>query len=105
LVSHNHYDHLDLPTLRAVGSRVIAGIGTARTFRRTGLACSELQWWGEERVGPVKVSFVPAQHWSHRGATDTNEALWGGFVIEGSSARIYHSGDTAYFDGFSEIGK
>src|SRR5471032_100942 len=51
------------------------------------------------------LSFVPSQHWSRRGPFDTNHALWGGFVIEGSKSRIYHAGDTAYFDGFTEIGK
>ncbi len=105
LVSHNHYDHLDVPTLTAVGAPVIAGDGTARNLRRTALRCSELAWWSHVQVGPVTVHFVPAQHWSRRGASDTNEALWGGFVIEGSSACVYHSGDTAYFDGFAEIGR
>jgi L-ascorbate metabolism protein UlaG (beta-lactamase superfamily) len=51
------------------------------------------------------VRFVPSQHWSRRGLSDMNATLWGGFIIEGSSARIYHSGDTAYFDGFREIGQ
>jgi L-ascorbate metabolism protein UlaG (beta-lactamase superfamily) len=50
------------------------------------------------------VTYVPSQHWSRRGLFDTNETLWGGFVIEGKSARVYHAGDTAYFEGFKEIG-
>lgn len=105
LVTHNHRDHLDLPSLRAVGSPVIAGLGLAPFFTRSGLACTELDWWGETRVAGVSIRFVPSQHWSRRGLSDTNETLWGGFVIEGSTARIYHSGDTAYFDGFAEIGR
>jgi L-ascorbate metabolism protein UlaG (beta-lactamase superfamily) len=105
LVTHNHFDHLDLPSLKAVRRPVIAGLGLARFFARHGLDCSELEWWGQSRVGAVTVRFVPSQHWSRRGLSDTNETLWGGFVIEGSSARVYHSGDTAYFDGFSEIGR
>ena len=105
LVSHNHYDHLDLPTLAAVGVPIVAGRGTSRNLGSSGLPCTELDWWGSTRVGPVTVHFVPAQHWSRRGLRDTNQALWGGFVIEGSSARIYHSGDTASFDGFKEIGR
>jgi L-ascorbate metabolism protein UlaG (beta-lactamase superfamily) len=52
----------------------------------------------------VRFTFVPTQHWSRRGLFDTNNALWGGFVIEGSKSRVYHAGDTAYFAGFSEIG-
>lgn len=105
LVSHNHYDHLDLPTLRRVGAKVIAGHGLKRLFSREKLVCEELGWWQSAKVGDVTVHFVPAQHWSRRGLNDVNETLWGGFVIEGSSAKVYHSGDTAYFKGFEEISR
>jgi L-ascorbate metabolism protein UlaG (beta-lactamase superfamily) len=65
----------------------------------------ELGWWDADLVGKgVRVTYVPSQHWSRRGLFDTNETLWGGFVIEGTSARIYHAGDTAYFEGFRQIG-
>jgi L-ascorbate metabolism protein UlaG (beta-lactamase superfamily) len=105
LITHNHRDHLDLPSVRAVGRPVVAGLGLAPLCEASGLECTELPWWGETRIGAVTVRFVPSQHWSRRGLNDTNETLWGGFVIEGSTARIYHSGDTAYFDGFCEIGR
>lgn len=105
LVTHNHRDHLDVPSLRGVGRPVIGGLGLTKFFARYDLRCTELEWWAEARVGEVSVRFVPAQHWSRRGLSDANETLWGGFVIAGSTARIYHSGDTAYFDGFSEIGR
>ena len=105
LVSHNHRDHLDLPSLRAVGSPVVAGLGLAPLFAKSKLACTELAWWEETRVGNVTIRFVPSQHWSRRGLNDANATLWGGFVIEGSTGRLYHSGDTAYFEGFSEIGR
>ncbi len=104
LVSHSHYDHLDLPTLEAVGAPVIAGLGLERWFRDRKIFATELGWWQSARVGPVRITFVPSQHWSRRGLFDTNRALWGGFVVEGSRATIYHSGDTAYFAGFREIG-
>jgi len=104
LVSHGHFDHLDMPTVEKVGAPVIAGLGLERLFRDRGLFATELGWWSEARVGPVKVTFVPSQHWSRRGLFDTNRTLWGGFVIEGSRATLYHSGDTAYFEGFEEIG-
>jgi L-ascorbate metabolism protein UlaG (beta-lactamase superfamily) len=103
LVSHNHYDHLDLPTLQRAGAPVVAGLGQARLLGRLG--CTELPWWGQTRVGNVTVHFVPAQHWSRRGLADANQMLWGGFVIEGGGARLYHAGDTAWFDGFAEIGR
>src|SRR5205807_1850420 len=51
------------------------------------------------------IAFVPSQHWSQRSAFDRNDSLWGGFVVSGGGKRIYHSGDTAYFSGFAEIGK
>jgi L-ascorbate metabolism protein UlaG (beta-lactamase superfamily) len=105
LVSHSHYDHLDLPTLTAVGAPVIAGLRLEKLFRKNGLACTELGWWQSARVGPVRVTFVPAQHWSRRGLFDQNETLWGGLVIEGSRAVIFHAGDTGWFEGFAEIGR
>jgi L-ascorbate metabolism protein UlaG (beta-lactamase superfamily) len=110
LVTHNHRDHLDLPSLKGVQRPIIAGLGLTRFFSGHGLACTELAWWADTQVrsseeGSVTVRFVPSQHWSRRGLNDMNETLWGGFIIEGSSARIYHSGDTAYFDGFTEIGQ
>ena len=104
LVSHSHYDHLDLPTLERVGAPVVAGLGLDRLFERRGLPCTALGWWGSTRIGEVRITFVPSQHWSRRGLLDANETLWGGFVIEGRGAALYHSGDTAYFDGFREIG-
>ncbi|HEY7724362.1 MAG TPA: MBL fold metallo-hydrolase [Anaeromyxobacteraceae bacterium] len=104
LVSHDHYDHLDLPTLRRVGAPVIGGLGLRRLLARERLPCTELGWWQSTRVGGVRVTFVPAQHFGQRGFSDRNERLWGGFVVEGSSAAVYHAGDTARFPGFAEIG-
>ncbi len=105
LVSHNHYDHLDLPTLQDVRAPVVTGLGHTRLFRGSRLPCTELDWWTSTKVGPVTIHYVPSQHWSRRALAAPNEMLWGGFVIEGSSARLYHSGDTAFFDGFKEIGR
>lgn len=103
LVTHGHYDHLDAASVNAAGARVILGVGLGKAVA---LPSVELGWWDAERVSDsVRVSFVPSQHWHRRGLFDTNEALWGGFVIEGSRSRIYHAGDTAWFEGFKEIGK
>jgi L-ascorbate metabolism protein UlaG (beta-lactamase superfamily) len=104
LISHSHYDHLDQPTLEAVHAPVVAGLGLERFFRDRGLFATELGWWATTTVRGVRITFVPAQHWSRRGLFDTNRTLWGGFVIEGSRAALYHSGDTAWFEGFAEIG-
>jgi len=97
LVTHSHYDHYDRPSVEAAGAPWIAGTAMGAT--------RELGWWDSDRINDhVRVTFVPSQHWSRRGLFDTNQTLWGGFLIEGSAARIYHAGDTAYFEGFREIG-
>ncbi len=105
LVTHNHRDHLDLPSLKAAGAPVVVGLGLGPFFEQRGLSATELGWWQSTSLGSLRVTFVPSQHWSRRGLLDTNETLWGGFVLEGGGARLYHSGDTAYFDGFAEIGR
>jgi L-ascorbate metabolism protein UlaG (beta-lactamase superfamily) len=108
LVSHNHRDHLDAPTIRRIGAAptyvVPAGLG--RFFTRRGAdKVVELDWWAHTQLGGLTIHFVPSQHWSQRGAADKNETLWGGFVLEAGGARIYFAGDTAYFEGFREIGR
>jgi L-ascorbate metabolism protein UlaG (beta-lactamase superfamily) len=105
LVSHSHYDHLDLPTLARLRVPVVAGLGVAEVVAGERLPCAELGWWQSTRIGDVTITFVPAQHWSRRGLTDTNRTLWGGFVVEGPSGRVYHAGDSGWFDGFAEIGR
>ena len=104
LVTHGHYDHLDRRSVRDAGARVLCGTGLGRSI--SGVPVAELGWWDSEWISDqVRVTFVPSQHWSRRGLLDVNQALWGGFVIEGKTARVYHSGDTAYFEGFAEIGR
>ncbi|HET6440191.1 MAG TPA: MBL fold metallo-hydrolase [Anaeromyxobacter sp.] len=105
LLSHAHYDHLDVPTLEEIRGPMVTGLGVKRYLRNAGQTVRELGWWESTLVGTVRVSFVPAQHWSRRGLLDANAALWGGFVIEGQSACLYHAGDTGLFDGFREIGR
>ena len=65
----------------------------------------ELDWWESIGLDGMTLTLVPARHWSRRGVLDTNRSLWGGFVIESVGAALYHAGDTAYFDGFTEIGR
>jgi L-ascorbate metabolism protein UlaG (beta-lactamase superfamily) len=102
LVSHNHYDHLDQPSVRAVGAPVFAGSGMGSLVER----CREMEWWDSAAVTDrVRVHFVPSKHWSRRRLRDVNRTLWGGFVIQGESGAVYHAGDSAYFDGFAEIGR
>jgi L-ascorbate metabolism protein UlaG (beta-lactamase superfamily) len=108
VISHNHYDHLDRPTLLALGGDlpyfVPAGLG--RWFRRLGCRrVQEMEWWQSLPIGRATVTFVPARHWSRRTPFDTNRSWWGGFVLSGGGRRVYFAGDTAYFDGFAEIGR
>ena len=88
LVSHNHYDHMDMPSLRAVGAPVVLGLGNARSLGGH-LPATELGWWDSLEVGGVRVTYVPSQHWSRRSLNDANRALWGGFVMEGDGLTIY----------------
>ena len=108
LVSHDHYDHLDLPSVRALarrGVRFVVPSGVGEIVRRAGGEVAELDWWERKDMGPVTVHCVPSRHFSGRSLLDRNRRLWAGFVVEGPSRRFYHAGDTAAFDGFSEIGR
>jgi L-ascorbate metabolism protein UlaG (beta-lactamase superfamily) len=110
LVTHNHYDHLDLPTLRAVRRRwkppAMTGLGNARHLAKAGIGgARELDWWEEARFGPLRVTYVPAQHFSARTLWDRNRSLWGGFVVEAEDgARVFFAGDSGWCPHFAEIG-
>lgn len=107
LVSHDHYDHLDLPSIAALARRGVTffvPLGLGDLVRSVGGTAVELDWWGERQVGRVRVVCVPAQHFSGRTLTDTNSTLWSGWVVSGPSRRFLHAGDTGYFPGFTEIG-
>ena len=108
LISHNHYDHLDVPTVRrlaATGARVLVPLKVGALLRRAGVArVDELDWWETRRLGPLTVHCVPSQHWSGRGLVDQSLTLWGGWAVMGRSERFYFAGDTGYFPGFAEIG-
>jgi L-ascorbate metabolism protein UlaG (beta-lactamase superfamily) len=108
LVSHNHRDHFDLPSLKRIGPSAlyVVPLGNAELLRKLGLTnVVELDWWQTHTLGQTQITLVPARHWSMRNPWDRNNMLWGGFVIRSSEGVVYHSGDTALFDGFSEIGK
>ena len=108
-VSHSHYDHLDLPTLKAIGKDALYIVpkDNADVLTAAGLDKGvELGWWESHQVGDVKVTLVPAQHWSMRAPWDKNRRLWGGFVYESPEGTSYHAGDTAFNEQvFTEIGR
>jgi L-ascorbate metabolism protein UlaG (beta-lactamase superfamily) len=102
-VSHSHYDHLDVPSLRALASRgrprFVVPRDNGELLRAAGIGdVVELGWWESTSVGGVRVTCVPAQHWSMRVPWDRNARLWGGFVYESTDGVAYHAGDTAFSD-------
>ncbi|MGW3493689.1 MBL fold metallo-hydrolase [Streptomyces sp. NPDC001020] len=109
VISHNHYDHLDAPTVRRLpcDTPVFAPAGLARWFRRRRFTrVTELDWWEGAELGGVRFDFVPAHHWSKRTLTDTCTSLWGGWVLTASDGqRVYFAGDTGYGHWFERIGR
>jgi N-acyl-phosphatidylethanolamine-hydrolysing phospholipase D len=108
LLSHDHYDHTDRASIRALGARGVPFFGPrgmAELVRSFGAQAEELSWWESREVAGVRVHCVPARHFSGRGLTDRDRRLWAGWVVQGPTRRFYHAGDTAYFPGFAEIGE
>jgi L-ascorbate metabolism protein UlaG (beta-lactamase superfamily) len=124
LLSHAHMDHLNLPSLRRIvrHTRRLCGTAPAVVVPRgvedlvSTLGFSQvisLEWWQSAQLHslsaasqtlPVEITMTPAQHWGARMFSDTHRGF-GGYVLAGAGHRVYHSGDTAYFDGFAEIGR
>jgi L-ascorbate metabolism protein UlaG (beta-lactamase superfamily) len=108
LVSHNHYDHLDLETLRRLEDAhrplFLTGLGNRAFLEEHGLGrVREFDWWESTVHGDATFTFTPAQHWSGRGLSGRNRTLWGGFVVECSGMRTYFAGDTGYWRHFRDL--
>jgi L-ascorbate metabolism protein UlaG (beta-lactamase superfamily) len=105
LVSHNHYDHMDLPTLARLRAThdplVIAPLGNEYVLRDGDerMRVHTLDWWQHAAVKDLRVHVVPVYHWSRRRLFDRNKALWGGFAIETRAGTLYYGGDTGFRDG------
>lgn len=107
LISHNHYDSFDIPTLDKLRQRdkpkIGFGIGNAYYLNTSfDQDVIEMDWQDAFDFKPLKFIFLPAQHWSKRGFNDTNKALWGSFAIIGSK-KIYFAGDTGYANHFKTV--
>ncbi|WP_438445075.1 MBL fold metallo-hydrolase [Gorillibacterium sp. sgz5001074] len=111
LITHDHYDHLDYPSIRKLKDKVghffvPCGVGTH--LIRWGVAeeaITELHWWEEVQFQGLTIALTPSQHFSGRGPANRDTTLWGGWVILGSSTRFYTSGDGGYGAHFQEIGE
>jgi L-ascorbate metabolism protein UlaG (beta-lactamase superfamily) len=109
VVSHNHYDHLDLPTLRrlekAFSPTVFVGLGNKALLERAGLRkVVELDWWQGVKLGPsLEVIAAPAQHFANRGLCDAAGTLWASWVLRSPHGAVYFGGDTGYGPHFGQV--
>ncbi len=111
VISHNHYDHLDLATLEILAERrpethFYVPLGNADLLRGEGIVnVHELDWGQHINHAGVRITCLPAQHWSQRGVADRQKALWSSWAVTADDRRFYFGGDTGLFDGFGEIGQ
>jgi L-ascorbate metabolism protein UlaG (beta-lactamase superfamily) len=114
LLTHAHMDHLDMASLRRViratrkltgrTPEVVVPRGVEDLVERLGFSrIHRLAWWEKVEIQGLTVTMTPCKHWGARMFRDTHRG-YGGYVIQGGGQSVYHSGDTAYFDGFREIG-
>ncbi|MFJ5303527.1 MBL fold metallo-hydrolase [Streptomyces sp. NPDC088350] len=110
VVSHDHYDHLDMPTIKALADTdtlFAVPLGVGAHLEHWGVSADrlrELDWNEETKVGGLTLTATPARHFCGRGLRNTQHTLWASWVVAGDEHRIYHSGDTGYFEGFKDIG-
>ena len=110
VISHDHYDHLDMPTVRQLAERVpqwIVPLGVGAHLEHWGVApqaITELDWWDSTLVASLELVSTPARHFSGRFVNDQSATLWSGWAILGHDQRVFYSGDTALTPEFAEIG-
>jgi len=106
VISHDHYDHLDKPTILRLGNKplYLVPLGVGAILKSWGIDhYQELDWWDEFVYNKIRFTCTPAQHFSGRTPLDRNQSLWASWVIRGNHQNIYFGGDTGYFPGFAEI--
>ncbi len=111
LFSHDHYDHLDHPTVVKIKGKVKAWfvpMGLESHLVKWGVEREKinvLQWWDEKEFEGLRLVSTPARHFSGRALTDRNSTLWTSWVIQGENHKVFFSGDGGYWDGFKRIGE
>ena len=109
LISHDHYDHLDVATVKRLAAahhpRFLVPLRLKAWFADLGISdVEELDWWQSRTVRGLTLTCVPALHFSGRTLRDRNRRLWNGWTVAGRDKRMFFAGDTAYYDVFREIG-
>jgi N-acyl-phosphatidylethanolamine-hydrolysing phospholipase D len=108
VISHNHYDHLDIGTLKTLadrGTTFFTPLANAKTLERHGIGpVIEMDWWQKHELAGAEVHCMPARHWSRRGIMDMDRALWSGWFVKAGDRKFFFAGDTGMFPGFAEIG-
>ena len=108
-ISHNHYDHLDIPSLKLIQKKFpevifLVPVGDKALLKKYKLKnIYELSWWETFTLKETKFTFTPTQHWSARGIFDRNKSLWGGWYFETQNLKLFHAGDTGYSEDFKNI--
>lgn len=111
IISHDHYDHLDYPTVVALKSKTkhfYTALGVGSHLKHWGVSedkITELDWWQEADMEGVKITATPARHFSGRGILDRNKTQWASWCVRGTNSNIYFSGDGGYGPHFKEIGE
>jgi len=110
LISHNHYDHLDDDSVRALAAQAggaplfVVPLGLKAWFAQRDITrVVELDWWQSHKVGDVEVVLTPVQHWSGRSLADRNETLWGGYALFAAQLHLFFAGDTGFSKDFADI--
>jgi L-ascorbate metabolism protein UlaG (beta-lactamase superfamily) len=109
LLTHNHYDHLDKSTIRKFpfkDAKVLLPLKLGKYFKPRFKDINEMDWYDEIKVNnDLKITFLPAVHWSKRSLTDTNKTLWGNFLIEYKGKKILFACDTGYGNIYKDLGE
>jgi len=108
-ISHNHYDHLDIKSLKIIANKFpqakfLVPVGDKKLLEKNNIDnIFEFQWWDTMSINDIDITFTPVQHWSARGIFDRNKSLWGGWYFNAHGLNLFHAGDSGYSKDFVDI--